>query len=120
MKTALRKQLTPSEYDECKTFVEYLDTEQRMGKVLLYTHIPNETFTKSWAVKAKNRIMGVRRGFPDYVVITPKNAYFIEMKRQQGGVVSPEQEEWIKALNKVGLKAKVCKGGYEAMEFLDL
>lgn len=115
-----KKALSPSEYDECKAFVEYLDIQQRMGKVLLYTHIPNETFTKSWMVKAKNRIMGVRKGFPDYVVITYKNAYFIEMKRIKDSQTSPEQKEWITWLNKMGLNAKVCKGADEAIEFINV
>lgn len=63
--------------------------------------------------------MGVRRGFPDYVVITNKEVLFIEMKRKKGGVVSPEQDEWISVLNQMGLRAEVCKGFDEARLFLE-
>lgn len=110
-----------TEYDECKTLVEYLDLRQRMGTVCLYTHIPSETFTKSWAVKRKNKIMGVRKGFPDYVIITPQKngVYFIEMKRTKKSHVSPEQSDWIELLKHNGLKAKVCYGFDDAKEFLE-
>lgn len=114
-----KKELIPTEYDECKTLVEYLDLRQRMGTVCLYTHIPNETFTKSWAVKRKNKIMGVRKGFPDYVVIMPNGIRMIEMKRIKGGTVSPEQSDWIELLNHNGVKAKVCYGFNEAKKFLE-
>lgn len=106
------------EYDECVTFVEWLDLQQRQGFVYLYTHIPNETYTKSWAIKRKNKIMGVRKGFPDYAVITKKGVYFIEMKREKGGQTSEAQKDWIELLNKFGIKAKVCKGAGEAIAFL--
>jgi len=114
-----KKGLIPTEYDECKTLVKYLDLRQRLGTVCLYTHIPNETFTKSWTVKGRNIVMGVRKGFPDYVVITPDDVYFIEMKRVKGGQVSPEQQDWIELLKHNGLKAKVCYGFDEAKEFLE-
>lgn len=119
LKIKRRDTIISSEYDECVTLVEYLDLRQRMGTVCLYTHIPSETFTKSWAVKRKNKIMGVRKGFPDYCVITPSDVYFIEMKRSKGGVVSKEQQDWIELLKANGIKAKVCNGFNEAKKFLE-
>jgi hypothetical protein len=51
---------------------------------------------------------GVTRGIPDIQI--PSLNLFIEMKRQKGGVVSPEQKDWINYLNECGYIAIVCKG----------
>lgn len=103
-----------SEYTECLTLVDYLETLRNQGKVILFTHIPNETFTKSWSVKAKNMRMGVRRGFPDYVIITQKGMLFIEMKARKGKL-SEDQTEWLEYLP----NAYVCYGFDEAKEVID-
>lgn len=111
--------LTPTEYEECVVLVEYLETMQNLGRIRLFTHIPNETFTKSWNIKRKNKAQGVRKGFPDYVVITNKEMLFIEMKRKQGSVTSPEQQEWINALLRLGFRARICYGYDEAKLFIE-
>lgn len=111
--------IIPTEHQECVALTEYLTLRQKLGTVCLFTHIAQETFTKSWAVKRKNKIMGVRKGFPDYCVITPTDVYFIEMKRSKGGVVSKEQQDWIELLKANGIKAKVCNGFNEAKKFLE-
>jgi hypothetical protein len=104
----------PTEYEECLVFVEWLE---RMK--LKFSHIPQETYTKSWGVKMKNKRMGVRSGVPDYLIITPKGLIFVEMKRLKQGTVSDSQKEWINAINKCsGVQANVCKGASEAIEFV--
>lgn len=105
----------PKEYDECVTFAAWLDMEG-----YTYSHIPQETFTKSWGTKMKNQRMGVRRGVPDYLVVIPnKGLVFVEMKRIKGGKVSPEQQHWIDQLNQLsGVEAKVCKGAEEAINYI--
>lgn len=104
----------PLEYDECLVFVQWLEL-----KKLRFTHVPQETFTKSWGIKMKNKRMGVKSGIPDYIVITPKGLVFVEMKRLSGGVVSETQKEWITALNECkGVQAGVCKGASEAIAFV--
>lgn len=108
-----------TEEQECIALVAYLDLLQTMGKVRLYTHVPSETFTRSWSQKAKNKRMGVRKGFPDYVIAGKSKAICIEMKRTKKGVVSPEQKAWIEELNKIGLPAFICYGFDEAKEVLD-
>lgn len=110
----------PSEFSECMVLVQYLEELQRSGKIKLFTHIPNETYTSSWNAKRKNVSMGVMGGFPDYVVITNSQTLFIEMKKSKGGTVSDKQKAWIKALNESGLKAVVCNGYQEAEVFLKL
>lgn len=106
--------ILPTEHEECMILVDFLDL---MG--LKYTHIPNETFTKSWNQKRKNKQAGVKKGFPDYCIIHQKGLVFLEMKRQKGGVVSPEQKDWLDCLNQCkGVSVAICKGSEEAIKFL--
>lgn len=105
--------INPLEHDECVTFVAWLKSRQ-----LKFAHIPNETFTKSWKQKRKNKEEGVSSGLPDYIIITPRGLLFIEMKRKKGGVISPTQREWINALNEInGVQAQVCRGHEDAIQF---
>lgn len=113
------KKLTlPTEDQECYWLVDYLNELKQKGKVLMYSHIPNETFTKSWSVKVKNKKLGVSRGFPDYVILTPKGMIVIEMKRSKGGVVSPEQNQWLIGFSLQGIENHVCRGFEEARQVL--
>ena len=68
-----------------------------------------------------------RKGFPDMVVIIPKNrsrdglgyCLMIENKRVSGGVQSPEQKEWQSAINGLGVlnvQYYLCKGAAKAIE----
>lgn len=98
---------------------EYLELLKRQGKVLLYAHIPQETYTTSWAVKVKNTKMGVRRGVPDYLIVTPTKVLFLELKRKKGGVVSLEQLEWLDKLNAKTTSTGVAKGFDEAQAWID-
>lgn len=107
--------LNPTEYDECLALVHYLEL-----RGFLFTHIPAETFTRSWGIKMKNKRMGVRSGFPDYVAIVKGRLFFIEMKRKKGSKVSPEQRQWIEELNKVpNVVAAICRGADEAIELIE-
>lgn len=115
----MNKQLPLSEYQEAVLLAEYLDYMQSRGKVLLYTHIPHETYTKSWGVKIKNKKQGVRKGFPDYVILSKKKAIFLELKREKGGVISKEQREWIDTLELLGYCAYVARGFTEAQRLLE-
>lgn len=103
----------PTEDQEQEALVRWLDL-----KGIKFTHIPNSTFTRSWKQKAKNKRMGVRKGFPDLVVMAPRKLLFIELKRTKGGVTSSHQKEWIDGLNEYSVSAKVCKGCEEAIEFI--
>ena len=109
-----------TEREECVLLVDYLNLLKMQGKVMLFTHTAQETYTTSWSQKMKNKQMGVNKGFPDYVVITDGFTLFLEMKRKRGGTVSPEQKEWHEALAKTGQRVMVCRGFDEAKEFIDL
>lgn len=84
-----------------------------------FFRVPNETFTKSWNQKRKNKELGVVKGVPDLFVVAHGKLMAIEMKRVQGSTTSPEQKEWVALLNSVGIPAKVCKGAEEAIKFID-
>lgn len=110
---------TITEYEECKLLVGYLELLKMQGKVVVFSHTANETYTKSWKQKRKNKEMGVRSGVPDYIIVTPKKVLFIEMKRTKGGVISDTQKKWVSALEATKTACKVCYGFDEAKLFLD-
>jgi len=100
-----------TEYEECVVLAEYLDL-----KGYTYSHIAQETFTKNWGTKMKNKKQGVRKGVPDYIIIVKSKLVFIEMKRKGRSVVSLEQANWIDKLNKCNnVYAYVCKGADDAI-----
>lgn len=117
--------LIPSEYAEQCTFVDWLEWNK-----LKFTAIPNATYTKSVKQKVKNKREGLRRGFPDLIVIIPWHRtedqegklLCIEMKRTKGGSLQESQKEWIEALNldvaSPSVIAKVCKGADAAIEYV--
>ena len=92
-----------------------------------FTKSPNETFTKSWNQKRKNKSEGVSPGFPDYTIILKrKSLLFIEMKKERGkkggmngSVISDEQVEWVNALDDVpNVSACFAHGNKEAVEIV--
>lgn len=109
----------PTEDQECKVFVEYLELLQGQGLDIIFTHLANETYTKSYKQKNRNKAMGVRGGFPDYVLII--NGYFIviEMKRQKGGRLQETQKEWINKLMRAEISVYVCFGFDDAKNVVD-
>lgn len=112
---------TPLESADQKTLVAWLELQG-----LLFTAVPNSTYTTSWAAKRRNYEQGLRKGLPDLVIVIPPEravdgtgrVIFVELKRVKGGVVSPEQKKWIAALNAVGgtVDAFVAHGADEAIE----
>ena len=111
-----QKQFIPLETDEQKVLVQYLEL-----KSLKFTAVPNSTYTKSWKQKAKNKAEGLRAGFPDLIICLPNKLLCLELKRIKGGVVSPSQKEWNKALNNIGgnVEAIICNGANEAISKIE-
>lgn len=112
-------QYTLTEYEECILLVDYLLDLLDKKLITHFTHIPNETYTTSRNAKRKNKLQGVRPGFPDYIILTNTKILIIEMKRSKGGVVSDYQQSWINQLELLGITVKVCYGFEEAREFID-
>ena len=115
----MKAKLLRSEYDECVALVEYLKILRRQGHVVGYSHIPNSTYTPSWAAKNKNKALGVASGFPDYVILGRGKLIFLEMKKEKGGIVSLDQKAWLFNLSVYrDVVTKVCRGFNEAQKFL--
>ena len=123
----------PTEAQEQEAFVQWL-------RLKGYPHfrVPNETYTRSWSQKAKNKKLGVSSGVPDLFVAVPfppphliiahkdrddevrnKTLVAIEMKRKKGGTTSANQKKWIKTLNEASIQTVVCKGCDAAIEFIE-
>ncbi len=104
-----------TEYQEQCLLVQYLEL-----KGYLFSKLAQETFTRSWGTKMKNKMSGVRPGVPDMLIILPnKKLLFIEMKRSVGGRTSPEQIKWIQELNECkGVIAVEAHGFEEAKKFV--
>lgn len=105
----------PTEEVEQRIVIEYLQLKGHK-----FTAIPNETGhtpeAKRRAIRMKRA--GVRKGFPDLIAIVDGNFIAIEMKRTKGSTTSPEQKEWIEALQEAGIEARICKGADEAIKFI--
>lgn len=116
----MTKNTTPTEFAEARTLAEYLDMLLVQKKILAYSHTNQETYTKSWNQKNKNKAMGVRPGLPDYVIVTPSKVLFLELKREKGNYPTKHQKRWIEAISD-GKKATatVAYGFDEAKEFVD-
>lgn len=106
--------MIPTEDQECIIFADYCRL-----KGYLFGHINNELFTKSWKQKLRQKQLGSAKGLPDYIVIANNKLFFIEMKRTKGGVVSNYQKQWIEKLKEAGIKADVCYGAKEAINYIE-
>jgi len=114
------------EYHEQCALVEYLEILKNQGKVVLFTAIKHNLWTKSIQQKMKQHREGLRPGFPDLAIILraggKNKMIFIEMKAQKrdgGGRVSEFQEAWIKEINACGIPIYVCHGYEEAKKIID-
>jgi hypothetical protein len=106
----------PTEEVEQRIFVEWLRL-----KNLPHFRVPNETYTKSWSQKNKNRALGVVAGVPDLFVVVPGiGLVAIEMKRTKNSTTSSAQKYWIELLNTLpGIEAHICFGASNAIELIE-
>ena len=108
---------SPLEDDVTQQVAEYLDLLMAQGKVIEYSHVPQETYTKNWGTKMKNKRMGVRSGVPDMIIVFSRGILFLELKREKGGVVSEAQTRWIEAINAIlgdSVQASIARGFKQA------
>jgi hypothetical protein len=115
-------EMIPLEHEEACTLADWM-----AWNGLKYSHIPNETYTKSYKQKMKNKLEGVMPGVPDYLIIIPAEKsktnkaelIFIELKRKKHSRTSEEQKEWIEAINETCVDAHICKGADAAIEVIE-
>ena len=83
--------------------------------------IPNGSRRTLWeAMEAKRS--GMKSGVMDLCYPVPMQGFgglFIEMKRREGGVVSPMQKYWIALLRHFNYRVEVAEGAPQAIEYLE-
>ncbi len=112
------KTYQPTEEQDCYVLARYLKILQDQGKIQMFTHIPNSTYTTSIKTKVRNKNLGVSRGVPDYMILTNKKILWIEMKRKTGSSTREEQYAWQTALNDAGCVSEICFGAESAIEIV--
>ena len=71
---------------------------------------------------ARLTAQGVKKGVPDLFIPRAAGKFhglFIEMKREKGGRLSPNQAEWIALLRREGYAAYACPGFDNARAVID-
>ena len=116
---ALRRKLVPKESQEMRAVARWLDLAG-----VLWTHVPNESRRSPRQGRALKE-QGMSRGVPDVMIFTPpptephRRGFAIELKRQTGGRVSPEQEQWIHDLRALNWVALTATGADVAIRYLE-
>ena len=109
------KELIPLEETEQKTVIDWL----KWHNILFSATVPDRRYC--------NR-MGYVPGVPDLMIYDKPPKVIegfqfvgcaIELKRVKGGIVSPEQTEWLEKLTESGWACRVCYGADEAIKFLE-
>lgn len=116
-----RRPAVPTESDEQIALFRWAayETNAHPELSMLY-HIPNERRCTA-RQGARMNAEGRRKGVPDICLPVPKGGFhglYIELKRTKGGTVSEDQRGWIKALQRCGYRAEVCRGWEPAMNVI--
>ena len=83
-------------------------------------HIPNEG-KRSPATANLLKSMGLRKGFPDLLVMRARGGYHgfaVEMKYDKGKTTK-DQEEWLEILSAEGYACVVCWNADDAIRLID-
>ena len=111
--------MIPTEHQEQCALVEWVDIQARTKpEIGLLFAVPNCART-SMGTARKLKREGLRKGVPDLMLPVAKrgmNGLFIEMKRQKGGRLSPEQKWWFVKLIEQGYAVHRCNGWEQARD----
>lgn len=103
----------PTEHQEQCALFEWQEwMAKQMPELHLMHAIPNGG-KRDIRTAAMLKAEGVKPGVPDIFLPVSrggKHGLYIELKRRKGGVVSKEQEAWIRALMVQGYCCAVCHG----------
>lgn len=108
------------EKNEQALFCRYCDL-----KGIVCVHIPNGFpigGVNKFAYMNMMKAQGFKSGFPDLIVFAKNkkhNLFFLEFKREKGGKLSPQQDEWLNWLNINGYYARKANGCKEAIKILE-
>lgn len=106
------------ETDECLTFIEWTRLVRYKGRPLYdrTVKIPNERGKRGASIAILVAI-GMRKGFPDYIILAPCGRWaglFIEAKRAKGGDTDDaDQNAWRELLIEFGYEAVICEGAHQ-------
>jgi hypothetical protein len=91
------KNMIPTEEQEQRAFVEWLTLNgyefTALGQSTPAGSMRGGKWSPNYKTLARNKAMGIRKGFPDMCIYTPGSAViFVELKRKNGvpSDVSPE------------------------------
>lgn len=119
----MTKNTTPLEKEEQIAFVEYCEVN---GICVVSTQngfkMPKTAFNYA-AYSRTLKKMGLSKGFPDLIIFEKNKSkshevLLIEMKRQKGGKLHAEQEEWLQKFDKKDYCIGVAKGCESAIRIL--
>ena len=108
-----RTERLPTEHEEQREIVFWF--RRKFSDVRIFA-IPNGGW-RSRATAAKLKAEGVSRGVPDLFV--PAWGMWIEMKRSDGGRLSPDQKSWHLYLASISQTVLVCHGAEDAKRQID-
>ena len=99
---------SPSESEEQIGFLEWFEASFHGVRIF---HIPNGGH-RAISVGKKMKAEGVKPGVPDLYI--PAWKIWIEMKRQKGGRIDPDQSEWHDYLTAIGDTVIIGLGAKDA------
>lgn len=113
----------PTETDECKAFIAWTKLVRYRGRPLFdrVIKIPNDRGKRS-VFTAIMVAIGMKRGFPDYVILAPIFGYshygglLLEAKRVNRSKVDDDQLAWRELLTEFGYRAEICAGSVEMIQ----
>lgn len=118
-KSSVKRKIAPeSEANQQEIVVKYL---RLAYPTALYCASAGGMRT-SYLQAIKMKRTGYVKGFPDLFIYEPTQDYkglAIEMKKEKGGVASPEQKWWQEQLRNRGYASYICKGKDEAIKTID-
>ena len=124
----MRSVVAPTEFEEACVFVDWLETMKRMGKVIDFCHVANESYggTRADLMRGlKLKRQGRKRGVFDYEVFLPETPtkpaceVRVELKKRVGGKVSEEQRYWQRVYECCRIQSAICHGADEAIKFVE-
>jgi len=118
MKNPAQKKIFSREKDEQMALVQWL----RLKNIPFVAHMTGVNLHGNFAlINTLKQVGCLIPGIPDLFIPVPKDGkhgIWIEMKKEKGGVVSPEQREWLDAMAKDGYATAVCHGADEAIKII--
>lgn len=125
-----KKNMTPKESEEQKNFIEYCKSvgiraiSTQNGMYIPKKSDDGEKDFNHFGYIARQKAMGLASGFPDLIILKSnasktQSVFFLELKRQEGGKLKPEQKEWIQWLDSEGYSVGIAHGCDAAIRVLN-